>query len=606
MTDEKISLAHQAPRTMDDFAFPRAYREQLTRYMAGPGEPLLLYGAHGVGKSKWARFFIQESDLDDLWIDGAKGGGVETLMQAVHAMGYPSHFGQRKILVVDEIDSFGEIALNRLRGDALLPNVFYVFICNKIEKIPAAVRSRCRKIGFDLSDNEFARELKGAQRERMEAILFEHNIHLTTEQVDNAHDKSGLDFREFFRLIDDIVFTAENFTATAGSQASSSWVDVSWAEVNRSDALADTPQPHANQDLGSPLSQTVSKETADLLVQLMAVLERHVALPEGNSLVIALYILMTYCPWRFDYFALLAVLSTSKGCGKSTLMQILSYLVLNPLKCVGLTGPALFERTEVGACLLIDEADVHLKNKDVLAAINAGVEPHDSVYRAGYKEFKVFGPKIIARIGRIEPSTVESRTIQVWLTESFDKERVTTRLKEKLAPLREKCEKWAGAASELISQDPDVPTDFSGRMADKWRSLFSISDLAGPEWSHQAREAARSIESRFKSKLDVGPQLLFDIREIFTETNRTRIFTKDLVEHLRKLEERSWVRWQNPSLDISRILDDYGITSKNISAGGVQKKGYIRADFEAAFETLPKVDDLDGLDDFEGVPEIAA
>ncbi len=44
--------------------------------------------------------------------------------------------------------------------------------------------------------------------------------------------------------------------------------------------------------------------------------------------------------------------------------------------------------------------------------------------------------------------------------------------------------------SELAQLEPTMPNGVHNRMADNWRPLLAIADLAGGEWPRRARDAA--------------------------------------------------------------------------------------------------------------------
>jgi putative DNA primase/helicase len=100
---------------------------------------------------------------------------------------------------------------------------------------------------------------------------------------------------------------------------------------------------------------------AELLTELEKSFCRHLELPEGAATVLALWTLHT---WALDAFSIsprLGVLSPTKQCGKTTLLDLLALLTRRPLPAVNVTEATLFRVVEeVSPTFLIDEADRHL------------------------------------------------------------------------------------------------------------------------------------------------------------------------------------------------------------------------------------------------------
>jgi len=100
------------------------------------------------------------------------------------------------------------------------------------------------------------------------------------------------------------------------------------------------------------------QEADDLLQEVEGFQARYAALPSGMSLVIALYSVMTHCFELFDAVPYLAVISPTKGCGKTRVLEILSFLCREAISTVGITAPALFRTIEGHKpTLLADESE---------------------------------------------------------------------------------------------------------------------------------------------------------------------------------------------------------------------------------------------------------
>jgi predicted DNA-binding protein (UPF0251 family) len=130
---------------------------------------------------------------------------------------------------------------------------------------------------------------------------------------------------------------------------------------------------HKNDDTrgqGHPLELPEIKPWPDpvngseLLDQIVVCLREYLILPSGSAEIIALWVLHTHV---FDCFMItprLAITSPEKGCGKTTLLDVINQLVDRPLPTSNATTSAVFRIIEMQApTLLIDEADTFLKEQ---------------------------------------------------------------------------------------------------------------------------------------------------------------------------------------------------------------------------------------------------
>lgn len=113
---------------------------------------------------------------------------------------------------------------------------------------------------------------------------------------------------------------------------------------------------------------------AELLRTLSAIIRRHVVLPDHFADTAALWVLHTYLLDAFGISPRLAITSPEKGCGKTTLLDVLSRLVMRPLPTANATASAIFRVVEMQQpTLLIDEADTFLsENGELRGILNSG------------------------------------------------------------------------------------------------------------------------------------------------------------------------------------------------------------------------------------------
>jgi putative DNA primase/helicase len=138
-----------------------------------------------------------------------------------------------------------------------------------------------------------------------------------------------------------------------------------------------------------------------------------------------------------------------------------------------------------------------------------------------------------------------------------------------------------------------LPETAFNRLADNWRPLFAIAELAGGDWSQRA--AAAFVGLTATADLDaqgVGTLLLADIADLFAGTDK--LPSSNLAESLAAIEGRPWAEWGKHRKPISpnqlaNQLRRFGVSPRTIRIGDETLRGYVFEDFREAFERyLPK------------------
>jgi hypothetical protein len=160
------------------------------------------------------------------------------------------------------------------------------------------------------------------------------------------------------------------------------------------------------------------------------------------------------------------------------------------------------------------------------------------------RAFDVFAPAVLCGIGSL-PGTLNDRSIVIRLerakpgelTQRFDYRRT-----EEEQILCRKLARWCrDGFAQLEALDPTLLPSAANRLADNWRPLFAIAELAGGEWPNRISSAYAKFTSRGNEDArGTGIMLLEDIREIFAERGVDRMFSKKLVEALCDMTERPW------------------------------------------------------------------
>jgi hypothetical protein len=186
----------------------------------------------------------------------------------------------------------------------------------------------------------------------------------------------------------------------------------------------------------------------------------------AQAIVIALWIAHTWVIEAFDYTPYLYVTSPEKRCGKSRLLDCLELLVAIVWRVISPSEAVLFRKIEADRpTLLLDEVDtIFCRGKDdgkesLRALLNAGFDRRAQVPRCvppnnDIKNFRVFGPKALAGIGRL-PDTVHDRCIPIQLARRSREEsieRFRRREAETAAtPIRDALAQW-GQAQHVIAE----------------------------------------------------------------------------------------------------------------------------------------------------------
>jgi hypothetical protein len=323
-----------------------------------------------------------------------------------------------------------------------------------------------------------------------------------------------------------------------------------------------------------------------------------VIIPQGAAAVLAVWTLHTYAIDAFQHTPYILVTSPVRECGKSTLMDALEAATNKAFLTVSITAAVAFRLCEqFQPTLLLDEADNSLPKEktELLGLLNAG---HRRGARASRCEgddnklrfFKVFGPKVIAGIGK-QKDTLESRSIIIHMVRKLAGEKVARIKPKRCETLRQQCRRWADDHTQAISEiDVQLPDEMGNREADKWEPLFAIADVIGGAWPNKMRAAVGLLKPVVDDSEAISVQLLHDVWGNFGEDSE-RMFTDEILEALHRMEERPWRHWYKgnaiSSSQLSKRLGAFGIASKQIRHAGDNRRGYRKQDLADAVLHYP-------------------
>jgi putative DNA primase/helicase len=344
-----------------------------------------------------------------------------------------------------------------------------------------------------------------------------------------------------------------------------------------------------------------SVDGAQTLDDIAGTFRRYVALPPGAADALGLWCAHTHLFEAFICSPRLNITSPERGCGKSTLRDVVALFVPRPVLTENLSVAVLFRLVDAHApVILADEYDAWLDNNEELRGLlNAGHRRGAAVYRCegDSHEVRAFGaytPAVLCGIGAL-PGTLHDRSIVLRLDRAKPGElsvRFDPRCTGSEVEFCQKLARWCADNRDRIQQiDPVLPDGVFNRLADNWRPLFAIAEVAGEDWPKRCAEAFAQLTNRNDADAEsLRVNLLADIRQIFTSE---RMFSKDVIDALKEMTERPWPevcrgkpiteRW------LARNLAGFGIHSKTLRIVDERAKGYEVPDFREAFERyLPR------------------
>ena len=355
-----------------------------------------------------------------------------------------------------------------------------------------------------------------------------------------------------------------------------------------------------------------------LLEKISNIFNRYVILPKGACVALTLWVLFTYALDVFDFSPILALLSPTKRCGKTTLLTILTHLTHWALPTSNISTAALFRAVDRWRpTLLIDEFDSFGGVKeDLRGVLNSGhKKSHAFITRSvGHRHepklFSTWCPKSLALIdGKIETaglaSTLRDRSIIIHMRRKTKAEHVD-RFREQdvvseFAEVRSQLVRWS--QDHLTEIDAayrakiNTPSGLNDRQINNWEPLLALAAVVAGEWPKLAYEAAQILSSDMDDDDEAqasGVELLHDVRTIFNRAPSTTQFipATDLLFQLLRLEDSPWAQFRNgkplTAHQLGRMLRKFRIRSQQtwVSGGGTGQnlKAYYRASFQDTWD----------------------
>jgi putative DNA primase/helicase len=339
---------------------------------------------------------------------------------------------------------------------------------------------------------------------------------------------------------------------------------------------------------------------ADVLEAVAERIGHYVVMLPSAADVIALWCAHTHCYKSFMHTPRLVASSAEKQSGKTTLRDVCAEFVARPILTENTTCAVLF-RLVSGQfpTLLADEYDSWIKdNEELRGLLNAGHRRGAIVHRCEGEDnevrgFAVFAPVMLCGIGAL-PGTLHDRSIVFRMARAKRGEiqaRFDSRHVEVENELRRKLARWiADYRARIEACEPVLPETAFNRLADNWRPLFALAEIAGGQWPKRCADAfAKLTSSDDLNAQGVGTMLLFDIDGIFKKNGIDQIPSADLAESLAEIEGRPWAEWGRHRKPISpnqlaNQLRHFEVTPDSIKFGDKTLRGYRQTDFKEAFD----------------------
>jgi putative DNA primase/helicase len=380
--------------------------------------------------------------------------------------------------------------------------------------------------------------------------------------------------------------------------------------VRQARSKGDKPGKGKILDLQSPEPWPDEVQGHELLTGLAAFFKRHAVVSDHAADAVALWAVHTHGFGIFRITPRLQFTAAVKGSGKTTMLELVSFVVPRPIEIETISPAFLFRAIElVKPTVLIDEADtvLHANNHELRGLINAG---HKRGAQAGRvvgddlepRLFDCHCPVALAGIGRL-PGTIEDRSITVQMKRRRPDESlapIDDTARETADKLCRKAAAWAGRNAEALARHRPDMAGLINRAADRWAPLFAIADLAGGDWPTRAREAQTALDDQAReddSAGNLGERLLPDIRDLFgayvAENPGTvdhEMESAEIVRQLIAMEERPWAELPGKrggaltTTRLARLLAPFGVRPEMIGPEARRRKGYKLLAFSDAFE----------------------
>ncbi|UVI35006.1 DUF3631 domain-containing protein [Brevibacterium spongiae] len=292
------------------------------------------------------------------------------------------------------------------------------------------------------------------------------------------------------------------------------------------------------------------------------------------------------------------------GSGKTTVLEHLGHLALDPVQAASLSSSALLTRmlADRMRTVLIDEADRSLDPKldgtaELLAILNSGYKrggtrpvltpDKDKGWVA--QEMPTFSPVAMAGNNPNLPDDTRSRIIRVLLLPDLEgnvEESDWELIEADAEALKQRIEVWAEYNREEVGgQRPPLPAGVIGRAKERWSPLKRIAVVAGGRWPEIVDELAQADLEQLKQDKEDGmvidkPAVVLLKHLAIIWGDEPFVATRELVDRLIAHDAEMWGEYSafGKPLTAQRfgrmLATSYSINS---TRQGDSPRGYFRA-----------------------------
>jgi hypothetical protein len=377
--------------------------------------------------------------------------------------------------------------------------------------------------------------------------------------------------------------------------------------------LFEDPSSPDEESFGGEADLIEPPEGSAMVKQIEDILRKYLVLPAAAYLTIAIWIIATHVAELFDCFPYLAVLSPTKRCGKTRLLEVIETLAHKSWRGTAPSPAALYRMIERGPTLLLDEIEglkTAAKSESalaLLAILNAGHRKGAFVPRCvrggnnEVQEFNTYGPKVFCAIGKL-PDTLMDRSIIIGMQRRTKAQAVSRFLISRATAegkavhagivlyVRAHASVIAEAYRQAIDQDLDYLED---RDADLWMPLNAVCSATDPDRLDELKRCAIALsQGRAGDEADdpFAVKLLRDIREVWpmngSKQPEANCVTATLLERLKGMTDSRWAgpKYVLSGRKLADLLRPFDVEPKDIRVGEKTLRGYEHEALATPFE----------------------
>ena len=357
-------------------------------------------------------------------------------------------------------------------------------------------------------------------------------------------------------------------------------------------------------------------EGSSLVEEVAALIRSLIYLPAAAVDAIAVWVLATHCVEHLYFAPILTVWSPTKGCGKSTLFDLLAWLVRRGFLTSGpgVTAATVFRLNHAyRPTMLVDEAEKlggRNANKELIGLLNNGYRRGGVVSRCvevgsdyEVQAFDAFGFRALNSIRPLW-DTIMDRSIEVRIERkprAIQLSRFNARVLEpQCRQLARKIHRWASDHGKEVGEaeaEAPRPSWLPDRPCDNWGPLFAVAAVVGSGWEDRVLDAARLLAVS-NQEADRHEHLIHDVRRVFRDRSAPEaVSSADLVEALNRIDDSPWGDERQgkgmSTHSLAKRLGSFGVKPRQGRVSGAGKlRGYWAVDMASVWERYPEVGHL--------------